>query len=114
MSRAKGTLVPDQLSDEQREQLRDWLYRKHPRFLARRFELEEACLDHHRSRGNRMVDWLACVRTWTRNAVRFAERDAAVTVVRHIPERTPPCTPEEMAELAMRRERERKRMMEMN
>lgn len=61
------TRAPDALSEEQRTRLREWLAKSHPRLLRRALELEEACLDHHRGRGNLMADWLACVRTWVRN-----------------------------------------------
>lgn len=36
--------------------------------------LAEAFCDHHRSKGNRMVDWEAAFRTWVRNEVKFRGR----------------------------------------
>lgn len=37
----------------------------------------EAWLDYHRAKGSRFKDWHAAWRTWMRNAVKFAARDAA-------------------------------------
>ena len=34
-------------------------------------DLIDACFDHHRSKGNKMVDWEAAIKTWCRNDKKF-------------------------------------------
>jgi len=64
--------VPESLSPLERLDLEAWVaVHRDPaiRACARRLrDLEEACLDHHRARGNaaRIVDWPAAMRTWIR------------------------------------------------
>ena len=35
--------------------------------------------DHHRAKGSVMSDWNAALRTWIRNAAKYAARDSGVT-----------------------------------
>ena len=66
--------VPSELTAAERDQVRRWAERKARFALGRLLDLEEACLDHHRSTGNvkRIVDWPAAVRTWIRREAQFA------------------------------------------
>ena len=70
---------PERLERDELASLRRWCERSSdPRiqaFADRVRDVAEACLDWHRAKGHRHVDWVATTRTWIRNAVRYsAER----------------------------------------
>jgi hypothetical protein len=61
------THAPDSLNSDEYESLRAWCAEKHAALLPRLPALVEACLDHHRAKGNTHADWVATCRTWVRN-----------------------------------------------
>lgn len=63
----RGTTAPESLSQDQRQQLLVWARDREDWAVQHLRDLEEACLGHHRARGNLMVDWYATVQTWVRN-----------------------------------------------
>lgn len=70
-SKPVRSLAPDDLDPEQKVALLAWVREKHPALEPRIRELVDACLDHHRSRGNAMADWVATCRTWIRKSQQF-------------------------------------------
>lgn len=71
--RSKST-APADLTPEEKRALLDWVRAPASRrgldradLVPHLRKLVDACLDHHRAKGNLHADWLATCRTWIRN-----------------------------------------------
>lgn len=64
VTRIPKTPAPDRLSKEDSDRLSAWCLEREPWAVHRLAELEAACLDHFRAKGERMADWSATVRNW--------------------------------------------------
>jgi hypothetical protein len=64
----RKTAAPQELPVEDVERVRAWIEDVMPKRVDEAERFAEACLDHHRSKGNLHADWTATVITWIRKS----------------------------------------------
>lgn len=80
--------VPEDLGEEEKRSFSRWIRQRHPyyRSVAKRRELVDACLTHHRARGTVAADWEAQCRTWVERQARYdGEQPVPMALTAHAP-----------------------------